>query len=276
MGGVEQARDELYGLDPDAFMARRGELAAAAREAGDASAAKQIGALRKPTRSAYAVNLLVRAEPDAADRLAELGDQLREAQQKLDGAAIRELSTQRNKLVDELTRAALKMVGKGAPASLRDDVANTITAAIADPEVLERFRAGALVRPERWDGIGVAAAPALRLVRGATDGQPARSARGVAEPEGDGETVSARAAVDQRAQARAQARIEAAEAALAQAEEELAAAAAAHAEQRRTVRQLEDDLDEARRGLDAAEHELHRARQRAEKARAALERRTDA
>ncbi|MDT4939891.1 MAG: hypothetical protein QOG80_3562, partial [Pseudonocardiales bacterium] len=68
VAALESATDELYGLDPDDFMARRHELASATRSAGDAAAAKQIGALRKPTRSAYAVNLLVRSVPDAPDR----------------------------------------------------------------------------------------------------------------------------------------------------------------------------------------------------------------
>ena len=43
---------ELYEADPDGFTERRAELAAAARDAGEPAAAKQIMALRKPTRSA--------------------------------------------------------------------------------------------------------------------------------------------------------------------------------------------------------------------------------
>ncbi|HLY33772.1 MAG TPA: hypothetical protein VKQ07_04510, partial [Jatrophihabitantaceae bacterium] len=127
MSAFESARDELYGLDPEQFMARRGELAAAARSSGDAVAAKQIGALRKPTQSAYAVNLLVRAEPDAPDRLDELGAQLRAAQQRLDGAAMRELSTQRNTLVDELARSALRAIAREGSTALRDEVAGTLS-----------------------------------------------------------------------------------------------------------------------------------------------------
>ena len=57
------ALDELYGADPDAFLARRTELTKQARTAGDATAAKRIGALRKPTRSAYAINRLARTDP---------------------------------------------------------------------------------------------------------------------------------------------------------------------------------------------------------------------
>ena len=297
MGAFEDARDELYGLDPEAFLARRTELAAAARTNGDALAAKQIGGLRKPTRSAYAVNLLVRAEPDTADRIEEIGDELRAAQQALDGAAMREASNRRNKLVDTLARAALKAAGKGAPAALRDEIAATLGAAIADPDVLDRLRAGALVRAERWDGIGVAAAPTLRLVQGE---KRERQPQAAAAPTGlwpaaagddeldagktdadahasdgqsdGGETVTARSASDARARARQQVRVEAAEAAVAEAEQRLDAASEAVSSARREVRRLEDELADARRQLDETEHELRRSRDAVDKARAALDR----
>jgi len=277
MGAFEDARDELYGLDPDAFLARRTELAAAARSDGDALAAKQIGGLRKPTRSAYAVNLMVRAEPDAPDQLEEIGDELRAAQQALDGAALRELSNRRNKLVDRLARAALQAAGKGAPAALRDEIAATISAAVADPDVLERLRQGALVRAERWDGIGVAASPALRLVQGEKRTPRAEDAKAAGlwpAPASDdpGDTVTARSASDERARARHQAKVDAAEAALAEAEQVLDAASEDVSAQRREVRRMEDELDQARRALDEAEHELRRARDAVDTARAALDR----
>ncbi|MGH3207017.1 MAG: hypothetical protein ACRDNO_04590, partial [Trebonia sp.] len=57
---VAAAAEALYGADPEAFTGRRGELAAAARDAGDKAAAKAITALRKPTRAAWVVNQLAR------------------------------------------------------------------------------------------------------------------------------------------------------------------------------------------------------------------------
>ena len=44
-----EAVAELYSSDPDEFVERRGALVARGREAGQAPAAKQIAALRKPT-----------------------------------------------------------------------------------------------------------------------------------------------------------------------------------------------------------------------------------
>ena len=90
---LADAKAELYQADPDDFMARRGELVAQAREAGETAVAKQIGALRKPTRSAWVVNRLVRADPEVTARLAALAAELRDG--GLDGGRIRELTAAR-------------------------------------------------------------------------------------------------------------------------------------------------------------------------------------
>ena len=81
---VAQAVDELYSADPDSFMERRSALSAAAKKSGDPAGAKQIAALRKPTRSAFTVNLLARTDPDAVAELLDLGSQLRDAERSVD------------------------------------------------------------------------------------------------------------------------------------------------------------------------------------------------
>ena len=60
MSLLSAAAADLYSADPENFTARRKELAAQARRAGDAEAAKSIAALGKPTKSAWLVNKLVR------------------------------------------------------------------------------------------------------------------------------------------------------------------------------------------------------------------------
>jgi hypothetical protein len=51
--------DSLYWVQPDAFTTQRPKLVAAARQRGDAAAAKRISAARKPTTAAWIVNRLV-------------------------------------------------------------------------------------------------------------------------------------------------------------------------------------------------------------------------
>jgi len=118
---LRAAADELYAADLDSFTERRKELAAGARAAGEPAVAKEIAALRKPTRSAWAVNRLVRADPTVPERLATLAGDLRAAEAALDGHRIRELSQARRELVDALVRQALDMTGESAPpAALQD------------------------------------------------------------------------------------------------------------------------------------------------------------
>src|SRR4051794_31933225 len=103
---VIDAARSLYAVAPEQFMATRTELVKQARAAGNSSAAAQIEKLRKPTVAAWIVNALVLDDASAVDRLTELGDRLRAAQEELDAARLRELGTERRRLIDDLTRKA--------------------------------------------------------------------------------------------------------------------------------------------------------------------------
>ena len=92
---LDEAADQLYAVAPEDFMARRTALAAEAKESGDKALAKQITGLRRPTRSAWLVNLVARAEPEGLAELRELGTALQQAQQQMAGDELRRLSKQR-------------------------------------------------------------------------------------------------------------------------------------------------------------------------------------
>lgn len=158
------AMDELYGADPDTFMERRTALVTKARADGADADAKRIGALRKPTRSAYAINALARTDPDAVGRLLDLGERWRAAEKSVDARQIRELTRSRRRLIDELTRAAFAAADEADPsAALRDEVVATLTAALADGTVADEVERGVLVKPARWEGFGFGG-PELSLV----------------------------------------------------------------------------------------------------------------
>ena len=89
------ATDMLYGLAPGEFVARRDGLVRDLRAGGDAVLAVEVGRLRKPTSGAWLSNLLARQEPDQLAALVDLGTLLRDAQDALDGAQLRELGRQR-------------------------------------------------------------------------------------------------------------------------------------------------------------------------------------
>jgi len=175
---LREATAELYGSDPEEFTERRTALASQARAAGDRAAAKEIAGLRKPTRSAWMINQLVRADPGLAGRLAGLGDELRAAAAALDGAKIRELSQERRKLVDMLIRRTLQQAGEQSPsAALREDLTATFGAALADPQVARDLADGTLVRAAHHADFGTGA-PELTLVPPPADAAGTAPSRG--------------------------------------------------------------------------------------------------
>lgn len=170
---TEDVLAELYSVPPDEFMAKRSELADRARKGGDGAAAVAIEKLRKPTVGAWIVNALVLDDPSIVDSLTELGERMRGAQDALDAGQLRELSTERRKLIDKLTADAFKRADrKDPPAALRDEVNGTFDAAVADDGVAARL--GQLQRTEQSYGFGFlpTGTPHLTVVRGGKDDKP--------------------------------------------------------------------------------------------------------
>ena len=154
---LSEVADELYAGSPDDFMKLRTAQAAAAKADGDKELAKQIAQLRKPTRSAWLVNLLARKAPDAVSELLDIGTALRDAQQNLDGAELRRLSTARHRAVDALSRRAADLGAEAdytATEAVRQEVSQTLQAALADPEQAELVQRGTLSQAVSYGGFG--------------------------------------------------------------------------------------------------------------------------
>jgi hypothetical protein len=247
---LADATAELYRADPDEFMSRRGELVARAREAGEQAAAKQIAALRKPTRSAWVVNRLVRADPEVTGRLAALAAELRDAERSMDGGRIRELSAARARLVDELTRQALADLPP-APAAVREEVTATLDAALADPQVAANL--GTLVRAAHWAGFGLSPA------QGTPAPAPPKKKTASAEPSAERER-------------RHREKIISAERTVAEADRTADAANAAERQLADAVRRLEGELAQARQELAEARRQAYRAESRQRRAAETLSR----
>lgn len=260
---VEEALDRLYAAKPEDFTALRTELAAAAKGAGDPDAAKRIGGSRKPTVAAWVVNALSLGG-SAKATLSELGSRLRAAHGAMDGEAIRALTAEQRRVVDDLTRTALRQAEIASPpASLRDDVTATLQAAVADPDVAARL--GRLSKAEQWSGFGefvfTAAVSTSAKKKAATPGPepPARA------PAKDREVQQARAAVAAAERVKADAdraldelqsdlsttrlKHQDAQRRLADAERALAAAEDAYTAGKTAAKEAADDLKAAKRGL---------------------------
>ena len=152
---LETATNELYALSPDDFIERRQQLVAEARQERDRELATQIGKLRRPTRSAWLINLLARQQPDEINALLELGTALQEAQQRMAGDELRKLSTERRKAVDGLARLAVELgreQGYSAPDGAVQEVSQTLQTALGDQEIADLVRAGRLIQAVTYGG----------------------------------------------------------------------------------------------------------------------------
>jgi hypothetical protein len=280
---LDSAAEVLYAGSPDDFIERRTALVAQARAAKDRALAKQIGALRRPTRTAWLINLLARRAAEEVSRLLALGSDLQDAQRRMAGAELRQLSEERRHLVDRLARQAVRLgaeQGYTAPDSAVQEVSQSLQAALGDPAVAEQLRSGRFTAAASYGGFGpsdLMAAMAASLPAGhgssTPDAQSASDPGAAAEPPPDAgaervqEPDDDRATAEERRRraarvAEAEAAWEAARAALDEAES-AANQATAHADE------LADRIEELRVELRRTEAEETAAREAARAARRA-------
>jgi hypothetical protein len=257
---LETALTSLYAAPQAEFVPTRADLVKQARAAGDRELASKIAAARKPTVAAWLVNQVSREYPDDLGTLAELGQALRDAHQRLAADTLRALSQQRNEVLRTLDDRALRIArraGMPVTAAVAEAVREAFTAALLDPDVLATLRTGRLPAVPSadastgwptWDGIP-ANPPAQPAKSAPTSPKPRQSTKD------DGE-ARRRAATERRAARRAEARDEAERAETARAEAETALAAA-----RQRVEDADAELVAARNRVEQARFEQRSAKQ---------------
>lgn len=159
MSELDDVVDDLYSGAPADFVTRRDAAVRAARADKDRELATAIGELRKPTVSAWLVNLLVRDDAALAGQIVALGEGLRDAEKSLDGPALRELSQQRRQLVRSLVARARKLAqptGQKIGDAVVQELDATLTAALADPAVAREVVSGRLTAAREYAGFGSA------------------------------------------------------------------------------------------------------------------------
>jgi len=138
----------------DRFVADRNAAAKQARTSGDKELAAQLQALRRPTAAAAVLNRFGRGPGKVRlQQLLDLGAQLREAQRTLDAKALKSLGNQRNSLISELLAAVEEEAGP-LTASIREQLTDTFTAAIADGDAGRAVASGRLISGLSYSGFG--------------------------------------------------------------------------------------------------------------------------
>lgn len=259
----DDARAALYAATPTDFVARRKELAAGLKAAGDPGGARLLGALPKPSAHAWAVNHLHRTGSLAkvmavghAHRLA----QARMSRGQLDAKAARAAQDAHRAAVTEAARegrAALAGAGLGGTDAIEGKIA-TLLQAVSLRGSFAPYAEGCLagdVEPPSLDEMldGLVEAPPAVAIPAATE--PA------AAPAPDPAVAAARAEEARRREIEAEAQRK---------------RDAARAAQKAVVEQREARARDARDARDVAKHRADRARVAVTEAEAALSRAKDA
>ncbi len=161
---LDEAIDELYGADLDAFTAERTRLARELRTEGSRDEALELQQLRKPTVAAWALNQLARRNRRYVDLLLDAGHRLREAQ----AAALRGEEREAFERARATERDALRRLRKEAERLLREDrggaspavlsqIDETLRTAAISEEGRERLARGRFTAPLVPEGFGALA-----------------------------------------------------------------------------------------------------------------------
>jgi hypothetical protein len=242
---LDALTDELYDVPPTEFVARRDQLVAQARAAGDRGLATTIKALRRPTVGAWYLNTGARAGLGSLRDLLGLGEKLRDAQAAGDFAALRDLAKRRGPLVSDVVReltVLLRARGAAATPAGLDEVRGTLAAALADPDVAEEVESGRLDRAHSYGGFGEL-----------TVGLPAPASKPATAPTVASEGMDAAARAAEQAERE---RVEETRQELRAAEADQAELATRRAEAEVEIRLAKDRVAALTDQLAAARHEL--------------------
>jgi hypothetical protein len=266
---VSDALDRLYAAPLDGFIALRRELAAALRAKGDpqaTTAARDVAAAAKPTRTAWALNQVAHRRPEVVRAMLDARDAAAATQKRGEGEAMRTSVREYRMRTTEVTHAArdaLLAAGFGVTASQLRRMGETLaTASVEGSESRARLAAGWLTEdvgmedpfagieagPTRAGKVGHEAAPTR------DDAQAAVTAEAAAARREKAHDAAREKAKHEAAKKAAQERVEALEAEVRNAR--------AEARQRETAAlRARDEADRARRAVEEAESRLGHARE---------------
>jgi len=254
--------EELYALSPGEFTGTRNQWAKQAKADGDKELAGRVTELRKPSMAAWVVNMLVRHQAQEMAQVLDVGASLRQAQENLDGEALRELTRQRRQLTTAVThqgRVLAGDLGQKVTQAVADQVESTLHAAMVDEQAAAALRSGMLVSALAATGVGdadVVDAVAVPSAIGLTARPRAMPAKKrtelsvVPEPEPDREQQAREAE-----RAVAQTAVDEAVAAADDAQKRLRKATKRVKRVEARTLQVADELEEARRRVAELEHE---------------------
>lgn len=260
---LEPAFDELYAAPFETFVALRRELSGRLRTAGDASAARQMAAATKPTRTAWALNQVARSHPEVVAEVVRSREAAAASQKKGEPKAVRDGARQHRDAVSKAVHAVRTLLRTDgvvlSPAQARR-VGETFQALASDEAGRAILRAGRLTRDvEVADPFaGIEVGPPTHHPK---EGGPGRGeGTSKRELEGLANAREAERARDERERHATQRAIGEAQARVIELDTAVSAARKTVVAAEREVRRAQYDLDKAGRAVTDLERKLELAR----------------
>jgi hypothetical protein len=182
---MTRAREELFRVDPNDFVARRTELVRELRARGEKNEAAEVKALRRPTVPVWALNRVASERPDLVQHMVTAAETARAAQQALlEGSPadeFRDALARRREAMSSVSDAANEVVERSSRSrdTYTRDIDNALNVVVASPELSD-----ALARGELED-VSSGADGSEELFGGltpATTDRPARTKESAAPP----------------------------------------------------------------------------------------------
>ena len=165
----------VYAQPLDEFVTARDAAAKRAKDAGEAEAARELKALRKPNLPAWAVNRAFAADPKAGAGLIKAGERLEAAQRKaVEGKGADPLRKAMSGYAEAVERlmgpVEDELAGAGGAAAV-DRARETLRAVASDEHLRDELRAGTLARDREAAGLGGGGTPAPTRSRSTAGGE---------------------------------------------------------------------------------------------------------
>jgi hypothetical protein len=154
--------DDLYALDPSEFVTARNDLVRQLKADGRRDEAATVARLRRPTPSAWALNVVARRDPDLVQRALDVGHELKDATDAAVGGnaeAFKRTVAEDQAASGAVIDAAQRVLGDRGP-GLATKISGTLRAAILDDEVADELRRGVLDAEHEASGFAFGAAVA--------------------------------------------------------------------------------------------------------------------
>lgn len=151
---LPEAAEPLFELPPEDFTAERDRIAKELKKQGEEEASGRVKALKRPSVTAYALNLVARRHPDLVEAMLEADERLRTAKSRTD---MDEAKADRQKAISAISGKATSLMAdqdRPVTAQVKERLTETLLAVATDDGTRERLKTGHLLKEAEAGGFG--------------------------------------------------------------------------------------------------------------------------